>query len=137
MQMIKWTWQYIVRHRDLLTKYATVGLLSAVLDFSLLYILTDLVGLHYLASATISFVLAATSNYWFNKNWTFKSNGQHRKQLPVFFTLAILGLIINNNIMYIAVEQLNLHYLWAKLFAAAIVTFWNFFGNKYLTFRIK
>jgi len=36
-----------------------------------------------------------------------------------------------------SVEQFKLHYLLGKLLAAAIVTFWNFFGNKYLTFRIK
>ena len=135
--MLKITWKYIYNNRYILVKYATVGFMSAVIDFSSLFILTDVVGLHYLNSATIAFILAATSNYWFNKSWTFKSSGQHRKQLPVFFTLATLGLILNNYIIYASVEQLELHYLLGKVLAATIVTFWNFFGNKYLTFRIK
>lgn len=118
-------------------RYASVGALSAFFDFGTLFILTDFVGLHYLASATIAFICGGSINYLFNKRWTFRSDGQHRKQLPVFFTLATLGLIINNNIMYISVEALHLHYLLAKVLAAAIVTFWNFFGNRYLTFRIK
>ena len=135
--MFKFTWRYIYNNRYLLSRYASVGAISAILDFGTLFILTEFVGLHYLISATISFIIGGSTNYWFNKHWTFKSNGQHRKQLPVFFVLATLGLIINNNIMYISVEQLRMHYLLAKLLAAAIVTFWNYFGNRYLTFRIK
>lgn len=135
--MIKYTWQYIVEQKYLLIKYATVGALTAVLDFSLLYILTDVAGFHYLVSATISFVIAATTNYSFNRSWTFKSDGQRRKQLPVFFVIAICGLLLNNFIIFVSVEQLYLHYLLGKVLAAAIVLFWNFFGNKYLTFRIK
>jgi len=135
--MLRFTWRYICNNKHLIRKYATVGLISAVIDFGILFILTDLAGIHYLTSATISFVTAATVNYWFNRRWTFQSTGKRRKQLPVFFTIAILGLIINNNIIYFSVEKLELHYLLGKVIAAAIVTSWNFFGNRYLTFRIK
>lgn len=133
--MIKRTWRYFFRHRYLMTKYATVGSLTAVLDFGLLYILTDIIGLHYLLSATISFIIAGSTNYWFNRNWTFNSNGEHKKQLPIFFTVAVIGLILNNNIIYLSVEKFHLHYLLGKIIAAGIVLFWNFFCNKYLTFR--
>jgi len=135
--MLKFTWKYIVDNRYLLSRYASVGAASGILDFGTLFILTEFFGIHYLISATLAFIVGGATNYWFNKHWTFKSNGQHRKQLPVFFILATLGLIINNNIMYLSVEKLGLHYLLAKLLAAVIVTFWNFFGNRYLTFRIK
>lgn len=130
-------WKFACDNKYIIAKYATVGATSAVVDFGALFILTDLANIHYLASATIAFILAALVNYTLNRIWTFKSSGKRRKQLPVFFIIAILGLIINNNIMYFSVEHMDLHYLWAKVFAAAIVTFWNFFGNKYLTFRIK
>ena len=135
--MIKATLRHLYDNRYLLARYATAGLASAVLDFSVLFILTDFGGFHYLISASIAFALAATLNYWINRHWTFKSSGQRRKQLPVFFIIAVLGLILNNNIIYMSVEQLGWHYLLGKVLAAAIVLFWNFFGNKYLTFRIK
>lgn len=135
--MIKATWRYIVGQRELLFKYAVVGGSCAVLDFTVLFILTDWVHLHYLVSATFAFILGGFSNYWLNKHWTFKSDGQHRKQLPIFFTLATMGLVINNYILYLSVEHFHFHYLWGKVLAAGIVLFWNFSGNKYLTFRIK
>ena len=135
--MVKKVWDFAIDNRHQIAKYATVGALSAVVDFGSLFVLTDGLGLHYLASATIAFILAALVNYFLNRIWTFKSNGKRRKQLPIFFVVSTLGLILNNNIMYFSVDHLDFHYLWAKVFAAAIVTFWNFFGNKYLTFRIK
>lgn len=135
--MIRHTWQYFLCNRYLIFKYAIVGLISGIIDFGILFILTDFFHLYYLASATISFILGGASNYWMNKNWTFKSDGQHRKQLPVFFVIATSGLLLNNYILFISVEHFGFHYLWGKVLAAAIVLFWNFFGNKYLTFRIK
>ena len=135
--MVKAVWRYIVNNIYFLIKYGTVGLISGVFDFGALFILTDWAHLYYLVSATIAFILGGSTNYWLNKHWTFKSNGQHRKQLPIFFTLATIGLIINNYILYVSVEHFNFHYLWGKVLAAGIVLFWNFFGNKYLTFRIK
>ena len=127
----------LIEKNQLILKYAIVGATGALVDFVLLFVLTDGFGLHYLVSATSSFILSAWLNYVLNRNWTFRSNGQRRKQLPIFFIIATLGLFINNNIMYFSVEKIGLHYLLAKVIATAVVTFWNFFGNKYLTFRIK
>lgn len=127
----------LIEKNQLILKYGAVGATGALVDFVLLFILTDGLGLHYLVSATTSFILSAWFNYVLNRNWTFRSNGQRRKQLPIFFIIATLGLFINNNIMYFSVEKMGLHYLLAKVIATAVVTFWNFFGNKYLTFRIK
>lgn len=134
---IRHLWNFAKNNRHQIAKYATVGAASAVVDFGVLFALTDGLGLHYLASATFSFILAAVVNYTLNRIWTFRSSGKRRRQLPVFFIIAMLGLILNNNIMYFSVEHLGLHYLLAKVVAAAIVTFWNFFGNKYITFKIE
>lgn len=128
-------WNFFWDNKKLMLKYGVVGAVSAVVDFGVLFILTDWFNVYYLASATVSFILSAIVNYTLNRNWTFKSNGQRRKQVPIFLTIAILGILLNNNIMYVSVEHWHLHYLWAKVIAAAIVTIWNFFGNKYLTFR--
>ena len=126
---------YFRVNKELFLKYATVGLTAAAIDFSFLYVLTDFFHIHYLISATISFTLAALVNYNLNRRWTFRSNGRRLYQLPIFFTIAVLGVLINNNIMYFGVEKIELHYLLAKVGATAMVTIWNFLGNKYLTFK--
>lgn len=128
---------FLRQNKSLMSKYAVVGGIATIIDFSILYFLTDFVGFHYLLSATISFVFAALVNYNVNRRWTFRSNGKKRRQIPIFFIIATMGVIINNNILYIGVEFFALHYLLVKVFATGIVMVWNFLGNKYLTFRVK
>jgi putative flippase GtrA len=133
---MKFAIHFIRDNKIIIQKYMAVGLSSTVIDFGILFILTDFFYVHYLVSATIAFILAAFYNYFLNRSWTFRSNGKKRKQLPVFFIIATLGILLNNNVMYFSVEQLGLWYIYGKIIATGIVTFWNFFGNKYLTFKI-
>ncbi|MEA2089051.1 MAG: GtrA family protein [Patescibacteria group bacterium] len=127
----------LIYKNKLFVKYCVVGGTAAAVDFSILFILTDFLNVYYLISATISFIVSALTNYSLNRSWTFRSNGKKRKQLPIFFTIATIGLILNNSIMYFSVEVLAVWYIWAKVVATGIVLIWNFIGNKYLTFNKK
>lgn len=135
--MIRVIWNFAKDNRHQIAKYATVGTIAAIIDFGVLFLLTDEFGLYYLASATCSFILAAIVNFILNRNWTFQSNGQKRKQFPVFLMVATSGLLINVNIMYFSVERLGMYYLMAKVLSSGIVIMWNFFGNKFITFKIE
>ena len=128
----------------LFVKYCIVGGTAAVVDFGVLFVLTELfLGVEsYLTSATISFILSAFTNYFLNRSWTFRSNGKKRKQIPIFFAVATMGLFINNSIMFVGMEKfllknLQYGYLLAKVIATGLVLIWNFLGNKYITFNDK
>lgn len=127
----------LIYKNKLFVKYCIVGGTAAVVDFSILFVLTDFLNVYYLISATISFIVSALTNYALNRGWTFCSNGKKRRQLPIFFTIATIGLVLNNSIMYFSVEVLALWYIWAKVIATGIVLMWNFLGNKYFTFNKK
>lgn len=128
---------YIKRHWHQLWRYSTVGLLSAIIDFTILYNLTDKLGFHYLWSATISFIVAASVNYYLNKTWTFKVGGTLIKQAGIFLLIAGSGVLLNNLILFLLVEFGDWWYIYAKVIATGIVTIGNFLGNKYFTFKIK
>lgn len=109
-----------------------------MVDFSLLYFLTDIAGIWYLWSATLSFVIAAFVNYLFQKLWTFKSKDKKAvKQFAAFLAVQIVGLFINNTVIYVLVDQFNAHYLLAKIAATAIVLIWNFWASKKFVFNAK
>ena len=127
--------QFVKDNKTMLPKYIVVGGTSAIIDFSLYVLFTDVFNIYYILAATFSFIVAALYNFTLNRKWTFKSNGKKRKQLPVFFTITVSGLLINNGIIFILVEYIYLWDILAKLIATAIVTMWNFLGNKYVTFR--
>ncbi len=132
-----WFWvNYVKNNWQQLWRYGLVGLTSAIIDFGILYLLTDGFGFHYLWSATISFIVAASYNYYLNKTWTFKAGGKLSKQVSIFLLIAGSGVLLNNLILYLLVEQAHWWYIYAKIIAAGIVTIWNFIGNKYLTFKV-
>lgn len=58
-------------------KYSLVGVIGAILNFSVLWLLTEKAHLWYLLSATIGIVIAASCNYALNYLWTF-SNRKHQ-----------------------------------------------------------
>ena len=126
---------YVINNWQQLWRYGLVGLTSAIIDFGILYLLTEALGFHYLWSATISFIVAASYNYYLNKTWTFKAGGKLSKQVSIFLLIAGSGVLLNNLILYLLVEQAHWWYIYAKIIATGIVTIGNFIGNKYLTFK--
>lgn len=64
------------RGRDKVLRFAIVGGSGAVISLTVLFLLTDVAGFHYLASYLIAGTLAITNNYYWHSRWTFKaSNG--------------------------------------------------------------
>ena len=54
-------------------KFCTVGASGTVINLSILITLTEGAGLHYVISAVIAIGVAMTSNFIWNKFWTFKT----------------------------------------------------------------
>lgn len=127
--------KYFQENKGQMLRYGIVGASGAVVDLSTLYILTDLVGWYYLVSATLAFIFSALLNFYLNRVWTFKVLADPKKQLVIFAFVSISGLLLNNGILYALVEWLGIYYMYAKVVAIALVTIWNFFWNKYFTFK--
>ena len=52
-------------------KFAFVGGSGTIINVLILYYLTEKVGIYYMFSAIISFIIAMSSNFFLNKIWTF------------------------------------------------------------------
>lgn len=120
-----------------LFRYAIVGGCAFVVDYGSLWLLTEVFHLHYLVSAVIAFILGLTCNYLLSTSWVF---GDHRMsnrwaEFSVFAIIGVVGLGLNELIMYLGCEKLHLHYMVAKLISTAIVFFWNFFARKFILFN--
>ena len=120
----------------LFLRYCLVGGTATVVDFALLFGLTEFLGLWYLASATAAFIGGATTNYILNRFWTF-NNADKRigRQAGLFIIIAAIGILLNNGILAVGVEIFGLWYMLAKVISSAITLIWNFIGHKYITFR--
>lgn len=84
---------------------------------------------------------AILNSYYWNRRWTFRAVGHERqvKQISKFFTIALIGLGLNTVITTVVFKLANtdegIAAAIGKVTATAIVLFWNFFGQKYFTFR--
>lgn len=120
-----------------LFRYGFVGGVAFVADYGSLYILTEWVGLYYLLSAAIAFLLGLTVNYLISISWVFNKN-RHSSvamELLIFTLIGVVGLLLNEGIMYVATDCLSLHYMFSKLASTVMVFFWNFFARKFILFR--
>lgn len=118
-------------------RYFFVGGFAFVVDFGLLYILTEYAGLHYLLSATLSFISGLLVNYIISCIWVF-SNSKFKNRLVEFLFFAaigVVGLLLNDVLIWLFTDCIGTHYMFSKIVAAAIVYLWNFFARKYLVFR--
>lgn len=117
-------------------KYVTLGNIANVADFSTLYLLTEFAKFHYLISAAISFVVGVITGHIINVLWIFqKSRLNTKKVLMIIFLISIVGLIINEVIIYLLVKYFSTHYMLSKAISATIVMFWNFYGRRKWVFN--
>ncbi len=128
-EYLSWTfiWKFI--------KFGLVGFSGLFIDFGFTYICKERLKIpKYIANA-IGFSLAASSNYFLNRIWTFHShNPEIMMEYSQFFAISLIGLIINTIVLWILVSKFKKHFYLSKLFAIAVVTLWNFFANYWITF---
>lgn len=112
--------------------YLWVGGIAFVIDAGLLMLLVKS-GLYYIAANTVSFMIANVFNFFAGHYWVFhgsrQSNGIFRIYAAVL-AISIAGLLINDAVMYVAVDHVALSVLPAKVLATIIVLFWNFGARK-------
>ena len=118
-------------------RYFFVGGFAFVVDFGLLYILTEYAGLHYLLSATLSFIAGLLVNYIISCLWVFNGSKLMNRLVEfVFFAaIGVVGLALNDTLIWLFTDCIGTHYMFSKIVAAAMVYLWNFFARKYLVFR--
>lgn len=112
-------------------KFGIVGVIATVIDYVVLYMLTECFNIYYLVSAIISFSISLIINYCLSVKWVFDvKKRQTIKEVFIFVFLSVLGLIINEIILYAGVNLLNVYYMICKLFSTIVVMIYNFITRK-------
>lgn len=113
-------------------KFGVVGVVAFGIDYGLLAFLTEVAGVNYLVSATISFTVSVVFNYAASMRYVFRHREgmSRRREFVTFVVLSVIGLVLNNACMWAGVELLGVHYLVVKIAATALVMVWNFVTRK-------
>ena len=117
-------------------KFCVVGGSGVFVDFGITYVAKEWLRLNKYVANSLGFACAATSNYILNRIWTFSSTDPHiTQQYLRFMGFSLIGLAINNSIVYLLHGRRGWNFYWVKLLATAAVTLWNFSINYLFTFQ--
>ncbi|WP_293667307.1 GtrA family protein [uncultured Parabacteroides sp.] len=118
-----------------LIRYTIVGGLAFIVDFGLLFLLTEYFGLYYILSATCSFLAGLLVNYYISTAWVFESTIKSKQlEFTLFSLIGMVGLGLNDLLIWTFTEKFHIYYMLSKLITAILVYLWNFLGRKYLVF---
>ena len=117
-------------------RYGIVGGIAFVVDFTVLVVLTDGTGLHYLLSAAVAFGFGVMLNYILSIAWVFnnRSLADKRVEFIIFAVIGVFGLGLTEAILYIGTGLISLDYRISKIIAVGVVFFWNFGVRKAVLF---
>ncbi|MCZ6901088.1 MAG: GtrA family protein [Bacteroidetes bacterium] len=117
-------------------RFLITGGLSAGIEFISLIALVEIIGLYYLYANIVAFVIANIFNYFLSRSWVFK-NGKFsvHKEFIAFFTFALMGLLLNQFVLWFFVATFSINYKISKLFAICMVVFYNFATKKFIVFK--
>ncbi|MBA3530523.1 MAG: GtrA family protein [Ardenticatenales bacterium] len=126
-------------------KFAIVGAIGALVDFMVLNLLVQVVGLDPLSANPFSFSAAVVSNFTWNRLWSFPESRQRPllAQFGQFALINVVGLVINQAIFWVVLHRVMpvvgisepLDYNLAKAVAIGLVLFWNFGINRVTTYK--
>ncbi len=116
-------------------KFGLVGFSGLFVDYGFTFICKEWLKIQKFISNSIGFTLAASSNYVLNRIWTFNStNPDIALEYTEFLVISLIGLALNNLILWLILKKFKINFYLAKLFAIAVVTIWNFLANALFTF---
>ena len=112
-------------------KFGLVGFLCFFIDYGIMVFLTEIAGVHYLLSSGISFTVSVIVNYILSLTYVFETeNGNRVKEFVIFVVLSVIGLGINQLLMWFCVDILGIFYMISKIGATAVVMVYNFVTRK-------
>jgi putative flippase GtrA len=118
-----------------LAKFCTVGASGYVVNLTVFSALLLGAGIHHLPAATVSFLVAVTNNYAWNRLWTFRHQRGHVAYQGLRFLL-VSTIALGANLLFLGIlVWLGMPKVAAQATAIVLVTPWNFVANKLWSFR--
>jgi putative flippase GtrA len=120
-----------------LAKFCTVGATGYVLNLAVFSALVLSADWHHRPAATVSFLVAVTNNYTWNRLWTFRGQRGHVAYQGLRFLIVAVCALAANLVALEALVALGVPKIPAQATAIVLVTPLNFVGNKLWSFRRK
>lgn len=120
-------------------KFGLVGVSNTLISY-FIYLIGLGIGLHYLLSSVLGFVISVINSFYWNNRYVFKTEeGEHRSVwksfCKTFLAYAGTGLVLNNILLFLQVDLLSVSETLAPLINLLITIPLNFIINKLWAFK--
>ncbi len=109
------------------TKAQISSFLGGAIDYLIMILCTEFLGIHYTISIAIGGVIGAFVNFSINKKWTFNTKGYHykysfRKQLSAFILVVINSILLKASGTYYITTYYKIGYGFSRVIMDLIVS---------------
>lgn len=117
------------------SRYFVVSLIALTIDVAILLAAARV--MHYLLAATLGFAVGSVASYLLATRWAFRRRrfgAREHAEFAVYALVGVLGLGINDLVMFLAVGSAGLPLLAGKLVAAGITFLFAYAVRKRVLF---
>ena len=115
-------------------KFGIVGISNTIVSLAIYYALV-FIGLHYILSNAIAFVISVLNAYYWNRKYVFKSHENKAAILPKIYAAYSFTFFLGTGLLFLMVEIIGISNLVAPLLNLFITTPTNFMLNKFWVFK--
>ena len=130
--------QKIYYNKGELSKFYIVGGIGLVINYFVSYFFFTYFYLDHIQSSIFGIIVSLSSNFMFNKIWTFQDRNMKYnillRQYLKYFIFNSVGVIIQLSIVY-GFGKTNLDYGWVIIIAISIASILNYIVNKKFIFK--
>lgn len=113
-------------------KFIIVGGIATIIDWIIYYICYHFIGIEPLIANIISFTISVIYNFWASIKYVFDVKGNNKRNFIIFIVFAVIGLGLNEIIIFLLHNKLSWNAMLVKIIATAIVMVFNFVTRKKL-----
>jgi putative flippase GtrA len=123
-------------HKEI-RSFVTIGIVSALINYTLFFLVFRLYNKHYLVAETLGFLSGLITSYTLNKKYTFGhvTPKDHKKVFPLYAIIFIFCLGLNLCVLYICVETLKINTYLGLFIATAFSATASYTGSKLIVWR--
>lgn len=109
-------------------RFCVGGAAGVITYYTTLYCLTEYLGVWYVVSAVIGFILNTGLNFILQKFWTFRDKNTKaiRRQVMLYIAMTVSFLIGNTAFLYLMVQYLYMWYIGAQMILTVVISTLSF-----------
>lgn len=127
---------YHNKHLRQLFKFGIIGVIAAMVNMLGVIFFVETFGVRPLIANIFAFSISLNVSYLGQRFWSFAAtSASHRRAIPKYFIVAIIGFGLNELLFSIFLHVFHLYYILALVIVIGLVAIFSFICNKLWVFR--